>query len=1168
MPARPTPNFSASPPVWLKELGWGERYLPKEIIGSGGMGQVWRAEERASGRTLALKVIDPTRTGDEHLLARLETEALALRCLLNAGQHPNIVPVLDFKVTDTHACLVMEYIPGQDLRTWCDTFNLDLRGRVRLLAKAARAAGWCHQHDIIHRDLKPANILVHTQTGEPVVVDFSIAKTSDPLELTLTHEALGTTPYMAPEQLDHNRGPISPAADVYALGATLYELITHVLPHPGNLAQVIRRHQNEVQPARPSLLNKEVSRNLECICLKALACRADDRYPNGDELADDLERFLSGHPVQARPLSRFLNFRRQAQRSPGLTAALVACIVVSILAAWSVHRVNVERFQRKLEGAITAAMHAKVWSRSELKRADGLLARLAPVSPESAATLQATMEADVINDVQTTLQQPYLKPSDLDWMNDVCSTWLTARNRDTAQRLQSLIGERISRWEPVVTARAPFDKIGDLFPHSKMWVQGDLLYPSQEFASGSHAKDAPVSIMIKEGLAAPVEASVTFGAAPDSFKFVALDFEFNKVRTVIVLCRVRHAAKSVRLLTAGQNLDPEGLMLYAVRAKAPYQPVYIPDRKLLNSPFKLTARVERNQLNVDLNGIWSLAVNDIFTLAFTGPNNWFRIAWPPGLGLEDVTLRSRMAGEPSPLEQGDLQYSLGQWSEAQRLYERLKGDPAVGDEASYKASMAMLKQHQLDTARAEWERLSQTPPSIWRDLSNYRLWALTVERHNTDEARPYLRSLPNAESLSPTLAGSISVGARQSLIDSYRRVGQGTNTLRTNADAISDAVKTFDILGVARVETAASLALALHFSGLDSAARNLLKEGLGNPASAIDRTVDQHSAVFALNHWTFLARNEDDKPLRLILKAWRSSFPDNAEIQALGDQEDARTLARSNLLTRALHSVQRVHERTEVDARQLTLNGLLEGMIQHDLGMASESQASWRSGIAAADKVIHRSPMHLCDMVVLHTLTRSWNRESCTRLLPRLITRGSTGENALSLEAAFVSNVLAASEIVTALNSLATDPRCLELAHHYAYRTRSPRELVRRWSTLVLEHYFLTCAFDPPPSAEIAAYVRETAETLVEALSTSSGNESEFFEALRIWSTMTGDTPGLASPLAHVGPLAAKLKWLSAQRCLRSGLLNDATRLLKSIQHESSLDKHWQSLITAQLEGQ
>ena len=1155
----------SSVPTWLVKLGWEDRYQVLDLIGFGGMGQVWRACDVATGQMVALKVIDPSRVGEEHLLARLEAEADALLSLRAFGQHEHIVPILDFKLTDTHACLVMAFIPGLDMCSWCDMHRLPISSRVALLAKAALAAGWCHQHGIVHRDLKPSNILVHSATGAPIVVDFSIAKTNDPLALTLTNEALGTAPYMAPEQWDRSQGEATPASDVYALGATLYELLTYVHPHPGDLAQIIRRHQNEDTPARLSLLNKEVPPDLECIVLKALSHRPSDRYADGTALASDLERFLKGQPVHARPLSTITHLVRQAQRRPAFAAVVFSCIVISVFALASVLRAAKERRWHELEARIANAMQGKSWSRAALQEVNDALAALAVDDAARTAALRDTVIEDVVNDVEANLKQPYLKADDITWMRDEAIAWLEKKNPPQSVRLQGLMTEHLSRWELIAKVHPPFTDMAGLFSRSKFTIQGDLLFPNYEDNPKIEPKHFSPANIVKERLTTPAEVSATFVANPSSFKHVAIGFELHNARTEVLLYSVRHAPKPVIAAFKDQEINPNGFILYSSKRKRLERFLYISDAQLLSRPFKMTVRIEHGHLDADVNGQWSLSMDDIFVVATAAAKNWCHISWPRNLGLRELSIRTRSTGVSNPLELGDLLFTQEKWPEAQRLYESMKGDPMFGLQASFKAGLAQWQQNKIDAALASWEPISSGPASPWRDLSSYHLWVHTAINQGISAGRPYLQRLPEANLLTPAFKNIVTDTDRKQITKIYQAVGLGLNALRNNAAEVREALKAMRIVEVPPVEIASKLSLAFHSCGLDDEATQLLHVGLDSRQSSFAQNTGNQAALIALDHWTRFAHSESNDALKVRLDDWCNIPRGDSAILAVGGLENARVQARSGDYKGAQKSVRLARARVGADPRQITSSWLLEGIILRLMGNEPKAQQAWQQGIQVSSNFILRSAVNLCDLVVLRSLAKAWDREAVVQIIDQLTSRSRTDPSSLLFQSEWSTTFFSSDDFVRSLNTMVDQQGIDELAKHTALRTKPAREILRAWYGAILKSYFLYSAFSSDVSNADEARVQSIVEQLMVAISASEENDHVFFTFMqKSGSPLLGQSPLIGWP-PYPAPLVARLKWLLAQRYLHINHAANAKPLLEQIKDERSLDAEWRASIAKQL---
>jgi len=278
---------------------FGEYQLVEEL-GRGAMGVVYKAWEASLQRFVALKMILRGELASVADLARFRSEARSAGGL----SHPHIVPVYQVGEWDGQAYFSMQYVEGTTLAALVAKGPLPQRVAARYLAAIARAVHHAHQHGILHRDLKPSNVLIDGN-DQPLVTDFGLAKrVSSPGqsaggELTGTGAIVGTPSYMAPEQAA-GQGTPQATADVYSLGAVLYELLTGRPPFQAASAVDVLLLVRTEEAVRPRLLNRNIDPDLEMICLRCLEKRPEHRYASAAALAEDLEAFLQGNPVSAR----------------------------------------------------------------------------------------------------------------------------------------------------------------------------------------------------------------------------------------------------------------------------------------------------------------------------------------------------------------------------------------------------------------------------------------------------------------------------------------------------------------------------------------------------------------------------------------------------------------------------------------------------------------------------------------------------------------------------------------------------------------------------------------------------------------------------------------------------------------------------------------------------
>ena len=262
------------------------RYELEELVGSGGMSNVFRAHDRLLERTVALKILHEQFTRDDDYVERFRREARAVAQLA----HPNIVTVIDRGEQDGRQYIVFEYVDGQNLKELTAGGPLDPREAIGLALQVARALSFAHERGLVHRDVKPQNVLLNDD-GQAKVTDFGIARSLDVHGVTQTGTVLGTSDYIAPEQARGQK--VDPKTDIYSLGAVLYELLTGDVPFKGdNFVAVAMRHVNEPPP---SVLDRrpDCPLRLDLAIQRAMAKDPEERFGSMDEFCAELEACLA-----------------------------------------------------------------------------------------------------------------------------------------------------------------------------------------------------------------------------------------------------------------------------------------------------------------------------------------------------------------------------------------------------------------------------------------------------------------------------------------------------------------------------------------------------------------------------------------------------------------------------------------------------------------------------------------------------------------------------------------------------------------------------------------------------------------------------------------------------------------------------------------------------------
>ena len=316
--------------------------LPNELgdyqllqpVAQGGMGVVFKARQKSLGRLVAVKLMLQGWIANETAVERFQSEAK----LASRLQHPHIVAIYEVGEQDGRFYFSMEFVSGRNLLEILRENPLSPNRAAEIMACVSEAMEYAHLQGLLHRDLKPSNILIDEQK-RPKITDFGLAcAVGDVSDLTRTGEILGTASYMSPEQaMGLPSSELTPATDVYSLGAVLYALLVGHPPFQADRSLDTLLQVREQEPIPPRKLNAKIPRDLDTICLKCLAKSPHERYQSAQELADDLNRFREGEPIRARPASvmtiawRWCRRHRAAALGMGLSAVFLVIMVIGVL---------------------------------------------------------------------------------------------------------------------------------------------------------------------------------------------------------------------------------------------------------------------------------------------------------------------------------------------------------------------------------------------------------------------------------------------------------------------------------------------------------------------------------------------------------------------------------------------------------------------------------------------------------------------------------------------------------------------------------------------------------------------------------------------------------------------------------------------------------------------
>ncbi len=809
------PQRAAKSAVPLREIG---DYEILNEIARGGMGVVYLARQKRLNRLVAVKMILAGQLASASDVKRFYSEAESAAKL----EHPHIVPIHEVGEHNGQHYFSMGYVDGPSLSKLLQDGPLAPRDAADLLAKIADAVHYAHQQKIIHRDLKPANVLLQRIEGRgsksdadttrlstshrssvksgvpksgssstahgvtkddggafgylPKVTDFGLAKqTEADSGMTSSGQIVGTPSYMPPEQAAGRIHDISPKSDVYSLGAILYEML--VGRPPFRAASVVQtlRQVIEQEPVKLRLLNPNIDRDLETICLKCLEKPTERRYVSAGELADDLRRFLKGEPVLARPVGPIARGWRWCKRKPLVVGSIVAgLLAVSAMSiAWQA-RLAADRATQlgSLQLAFASGMDELALEAGSLRPLEASIAALGTFDRKTAKEARQKLDERFQLLLERAIKQPRLSDTDRNRI-EVALDLLMSRDAVATKRLRDEFTKRLGGWEIVTDLASPFAKLDSFLPTGRVTVVNERLKVAnvllgQPLPGETEVTELPVKSSIS--VSGSLRCELTFDADWDQARRFGVSLGDPKLGTHQF--RLEAPANSIRggdddgsflssaksgpsnAIQAGEaanksepelselpqaqrgtfaaaRVHGERVTLELRRGEIVLQKLELLASQIPTGPLRLLVERDGTRLTARLNDLETLRFDDVLPPE-SGESPTLTLDWPSAASLIGLRVSKRLAGESlNPLQRADEHFVKRAWAEAERLYQELSGGDVnieTQREAQFKRGLCLRELQRSDESAALFEQLLAVEDERLSPAAGCQLWLVRLEQ--------------------------------------------------------------------------------------------------------------------------------------------------------------------------------------------------------------------------------------------------------------------------------------------------------------------------------------------------------------------------------------------------------------------------------------------------------
>jgi tRNA A-37 threonylcarbamoyl transferase component Bud32 len=1003
-------------------------------LGHGGMGVVYKARQVRLNRLVALKMIRAGALAGPESLARFPLEARAVARL----HHPHIVQIYEIGEQDGQPYFSLEFVDGGTLAQKMAGQPQPPAAVARLVETLARAMDHAHRQGVIHRDLKPANVLL-AGDGTPKITDFGLAKQLDDAEAhTQSGAILGTPAYMAPEQASADKSAIGPLTDVYALGVILYELLTGQPPFRGGTLEILEQVRYR-DPPPPRRLQPRMPRDLETICLKALAKEPRGRYPSALALAQDLELFSAGESIRGRREGLSARLWRKVRRKPLASASVLLVLLALAVAGYIGPAAYRDRQVASLLQEIASELQTPALAQPYLEHVEARIAELEGFAPAEAASAHRRLHERFAGQIRAQFHDR-LGPEEAAPLRTAIAL-LASRDAALADLVGKEFRQRLTSWEPVFQLAPPFADLKTVFfsatdplpgTGNALWRAGagtseagpqPFLYTRKECAGNvrfiaefdpSWINSPQVGLM----LAAPRGQAYTFLLSiPESFNKLGEGTPRQPLPATFAT-----AARAGK--TAAAAIIRKGLLAIERFPAAELFAGQAGDRVL-----RLEIKREGEVLTFQVNQRKAVVFHDLFPLSLAESVR-FGIFWPGGVGLTNLEAQHLTSpAVPSALETGDDLYNRGDQDRAVPWYRQAAleaKEPAVRQEARCKEGLCLVALKRPDEAIPVFQEVAAeagpeatlTGSGRWPLMADCQL-LLIYHRQPQPAAQAAARTIldklaARASTRDGELNAFIPYSDRDSIVNAH--IPRGFHAfVRKPEDVVADcewahkAAVLFEPDVHNRMGTWLQLATAYHLAGRDV-------EALGTVEALVRDFQEQAEASGLWGGWIFdqygwlLRRRGDARQALTRLDHWL--FPSAGALR-----RDSRGSVYFGLVERArIHCALELWKEAEEDLELFfrmesgesqryygfhAAACLLHGFLRERSGDQAGAQAAWRRGLLQSwaqdnpdDPSAHLLAAPLNISLVYHLIMASLTGEIGEREAEDLLLRVSTLDGA------------------------------------------------------------------------------------------------------------------------------------------------------------------------------